>query len=85
MHGRNRGPEVVTGQLLTSTNSEPPVHFQTLEKGYPEDGTITVIIDTDTHFEGWSGDTELMVWKPDLDQRIFDAGKGGMYKQTDRG
>ncbi len=60
MHGRDRGPEVVTGQLLTSTNSEPPVHFQTLGKGYPEDGTITVIADTDTHLEGWSRDTELM-------------------------
>ncbi len=52
MHGRNRGPEVVTGQLLMSTNSEPPVHFQTLEKGYPEAGTITVIIDTDTNLNG---------------------------------
>ena len=85
MHGRNRGPEVVTGQLLTSTNSEPPVHFQTLEKGYPEAGTITVIADTDTHLEGWLGDTELMAWKPDLDQRILDAGKGGVYEQTYRG
>jgi len=55
MHGRNRGPEVVTGQLLKSTNSELPVHFQTLEKGYPEDGTITVIIDTDTHLTGGQG------------------------------
>ena len=55
MHGRYRGPEVVTGQLLTRTNHEPPVHFQTLEKGYPEDGTITVIIDTDTNLNGRSG------------------------------
>ena len=44
-----------------------------------------MIINTDTHLEGWSGDTELMVWKPDLDQRILDAGKGGVYEQTDRG
>jgi len=55
MHGRDRGPEVVTGQLLTRTNHEPPVHFQTLEKGYPEDGTRTVIADTDTHLTGGQG------------------------------
>ncbi len=85
MHGRDRGPEVVTGQLLKSTNSEPPAHSQTLEKGYPEAGTITVIIDTDTHLDGRSGGTELMAWKTDLDQRIFDAGKGGVYEQTYRG
>ena len=34
---------------------------------------------------GRSGDTELMAWKTDLDQRIFDAGKGGVYEQTYRG
>ena len=55
MHGRNRGPEVVTGQLLTSTNSELPVHFQALEKGYPEDDTRTVIADTDTSLTGVQG------------------------------
>ncbi len=49
------GLKLVRGQLLTRTNHEPPAHFQTLEKGYPEDGTITVIADTDTHLEGWSG------------------------------
>ena len=46
------GLKLVREQLLTSTNLEPPVHFQALEKGYPEDGTRTVIIDTDTHLTG---------------------------------
>jgi len=48
------GLKLVRGQLLTRTNHEPPVHFQALEKGYPEDGTITVITDTDTHLDGQS-------------------------------
>ncbi len=43
------------GHLLTSTNSEPPAHFHALEKGYPEEGTITVIVDTDTNLDGRSG------------------------------
>ena len=64
MHGRNRGPEVVTGQLLTSTYSELPVHFQALEKGYSEEDTITVTVGTDTNLDGRSGGTERrMKWE----------------------
>jgi len=49
---------LVRGQLLTRTNHEPPAHFQALGKRYPEEGTRTVIADTDTNLDGRSGDTE---------------------------
>ena len=46
------GLKLVRGRLLTRTNHEPPAHFQALGKRYPEEGTRTVIADTDTNLNG---------------------------------